>query len=288
MTRFVVTGADGMLGRAFRELLGGSEADARFGDVATCDVRSRESVRAFIGDDAEVILNCAAWTDVDGAEADEAAATAVNGDAVGVLAAHARDIGAVLVHFSTDYVFDGCATAPYPVDAPRAPVNAYGRSKARGEELLEASGAAHLLVRTSWLYAPWGKNFVRTIADAARSRDTLKVVDDQRGRPTSARELARRTLALLATGARGAFHLCDGGEATWFDLAAYVARLVAPRCHVEPCSSAEFPRPAQRPAYSVLDCSAAEERIGPAPDWRVSVRECLRYAGAAPGSAYSK
>jgi dTDP-4-dehydrorhamnose reductase len=275
MKRIAVTGARGMLGRAFREVLAGRDAATRFAGVDECDIRSAESVRAFIDDRVEAILNCAAWTDVDGAEADEPSATAVNGDGVGILAARAREVGAVLVHFSTDYVFDGRATLPYPIDAPRAPINAYGRSKARGEELLEASGATYLLVRTSWVYAPWGKNFVRTIAEAARQRPVLRVVNDQRGRPTSATELARRSLALLEAGVRGTFHVCDAGEATWFDLATHVAEIVAPSCRVEPCTSEEFPRPARRPAYSVLDTSRCDALLGPAMAWQEAVHAVL-------------
>ncbi len=275
MKRVALLGAEGMLGRAFVASLSSPELTVLRAGSRACDVRSAEQVRAFVADDVDVIINCAAWTDVDAAERDEAAATAVNGSAVGLLAARARDIGAVLVHFSTDYVFDGAATSPYPIDAPRAPINAYGRSKAVGERLLEASGAEYLLVRTSWVYAPWGRNFVRTIAAAAQTRPTLRVVDDQRGRPTSAIELAARTLALLGAGERGTHHLADQGSCTWFEFASFIAQRVAPTCRVEPCTSAEFPRPARRPAYSVLDCTAAERSIGDALPWTDAVAATL-------------
>src|SRR5690606_41203248 len=126
-----------------------------------------------------------------------------------------------------------------------------------------------------WLYAPWGKNFVRTIAKLASERPELKVVDDQRGRPTSAEHLARASLALLEGGARGTFHVTDGGECTWFELAREVAAKVAPSCRVVPCTTAEHPRPAKRPAYSVLDLRETEARIGPMPDWRATVASVL-------------
>jgi dTDP-4-dehydrorhamnose reductase len=224
------------------------------------------------------VICCAAYTDVDGAEANEALATKINGDGVGALVRRCDQLGVPLVHYSTDYVFDGNGAAPYPIDHPVAPLNAYGRSKRAGEEHVLRSGGRHLLIRTSWLYAPWGKNFVLTIAKLASARDSLKVVDDQRGRPTSAEHLARTSLALLRGEARGAFHVTDGGECTWFELARDIAATVAPRCRVEPCTSAEFPRPAKRPAYSVLDLSETERRVGAMPEWRESVAGVLARA----------
>ena len=255
---------DGMLGRALEERLPGV-ASVRFPDL---DLERPETIDRWIPAGTEIVLNCAAYTDVDGAEKDEARASAVNGTGVGALAARCREVGATLVHFGTDYVFDGRGSRPYPVDAPLAPSGAYGRSKALGERLLAESGAEHLLVRTSWLYAPWGKNFVRTIAAAADQKDSLRVVDDQRGRPTSAEHLAGATLALLERRARGTFHVSDGGECSWFDFATEIVRLRRARCTVHPCTTAEFPRPAPRPAYSVLDLSATEALLGPMPPWQ--------------------
>ena len=157
------------------------------------------------------------------------------------------------------------------MDAPLRPLNAYGRSKAVGErhiaEQVSQGGASALEIRTSWLYAPWGKNFVRTIAAAARQRPTLKVVNDQRGRPTSCEHLARTTLRLLAANARGVLHVTDGGEASWFDFATRIAAMANPACRVDPCTSAEYPRPAKRPANSVLDLGPAEALVGPMPHW---------------------
>lgn len=276
-TRLLLISPDGMLGRAVDELLarrGASFGSVRYPDL---DLTQLPSIERHVAPGLEVVVNCSAWTDVDGAEAREAVADAVNATGVGLLAARCRDVGATLVHFSTDYVFDGAGSRPYGTSEARAPVNAYGRTKARGEELLEASGCRFLLVRTSWLYAPWGTSFVRTIARLARSREELRVVDDQRGRPTSAEHLAETTLALLDADAEGTFHVTDGGECTWYELAGHVAGLVAPACRVLPCSSAEFPRPARRPAYSVLDIAGTERLLGRAmPHWIEAVSGVVR------------
>jgi dTDP-4-dehydrorhamnose reductase len=187
----------------------------------------------------------------------------------------AREIGATLVTFGTDYVFDGRSARPYAVDHPRAPQNAYGRSKALGEQLVEQSGAAHLSVRTSWLYAPWGNNFVLMMARLTRERDVVRVVDDQRGRPTSAQHLARTTLSLVEAGVLGTFHVTDGGECTWHGLATVIRDHLRHDCTIEPVTSAEFPRPAPRPPYSVLDLSATEALLGPMPSHRQSVAAAL-------------
>lgn len=262
MSRVVLLGADGMLGLTFRRRFADEGRDVVPLTRRELDVTRPEEIARVLGDAPSLLLNCTAYTDVDGAETNETLANAVNGDAVAHLAAHAQKTGSTLVCYSTDYVFDGTATTPYRVDEPRAPLNAYGRSKARGEEALEASGAAWLNLRTSWLYAPWSKNFVRTIAQAAKSRPSLRVVNDQRGRPTSTSSLVQITLGLLDEGVRGTFHATDAGECTWFDLARAVAAHVSPSTVVEPCSSAEFPRPAPRPAYSVLDTTRTEAVLG--------------------------
>jgi dTDP-4-dehydrorhamnose reductase len=160
------------------------------------------------------------------------------------------------------------------VDHARAPVNAYGRTKALGEELLERAGGRFLLVRTSWLYAPWGKNFVLTVHARMRRGEALKVVDDQRGRPTSAEYLARRTLALLDAGATGTFHACDGGECSWFELARWIAGRTGSTSPVQACRSAEVAGPV-RPAYSVLDLEKTETLLGPSTPWQDNVARVL-------------
>lgn len=283
----VILGAGGMLGTAFRQLaptLWERDGErARFFDRSACDVTDATSIRDAIAPGVSLVVNCAAYTDVDKAESDEAGALALNARAPGLIAERCMDVGATLVHFSTDYVFPGDADRPYGVDEPRRPLGAYGRSKARGEEAVERAFSAwrpgapggSLIIRTSWLYAPHAKNFVRTIARASRERPTLRVVSDQRGRPTSCRTLAEAAVRLAATNERGAFHVSDAGECTWFDLATAVARRANPACRVDPCTTSEYPRPARRPAYSVLDLSRTENLIGPMPDWRVSLDAVL-------------
>jgi len=276
----LLIGADGMLGRAFSELLAREGIAFRPLKYPEIDLTSDDSVSQALAQPTAVVVNCAAWTDVDGAETREAEATAVNGTGVGRLAAACAARGALLIHFSTDYVFSGEATAPYPVDATGEPVNAYGRSKAVGEKLLADSGCRYLLLRTSWLYAPWAKNFVRTIADMAKKRDRLRVVEDQWGRPTSAEHLAQASLALLRRfgdqPVRRTFHVTDGGSCSWFEFARAIAAQVAPQCQVDPCLATEFPRPARRPRYSVLDISDTEAAVGPMPLWQDNLADVLR------------
>lgn len=274
--RILLLGARGMLGRAWTELAARRGLEIVALDRPAFDLAQPDTLSSLPWSAADIVVNCAAFTDVDGAETAEALAMAVNADGPARLAALCREHDACLLHYSTDYVFDGRAEAPYAVDHPRAPISAYGRSKAAGEAAIERSGAQYLILRTSWLYAPWGKNFVRTMAALARTRDVLRVVDDQRGRPTSAEGLAEVSLSLVQHGARGILHACDGGECTWFQLATEIARHVAPTCRVDPCTTEEFPRPAPRPAYSVLDVAPTEARLGASlRPWREAVRDVL-------------
>ncbi|XHC27296.1 dTDP-4-dehydrorhamnose reductase [Phycisphaerales bacterium ac7] len=265
--------------------------NSRFLGRDECDITDAASIRCAI-DGWPIVVNCAAYTDVDGAEAFEDEATRINGEAVAVLGAACIETGARLVHYSTDYVFNGQrdwapATAPpYRTDEPRDPVNAYGRSKAVGESLLEPlidSGKLDaLIIRTSWVYAPWGKNFVLTIAKLASERDELTVVNDQYGRPTSALGLAETTLTLLENLVEpGIWHATDGGRGTWFDFATAIAEKTESGCVVKPCGSDQFPRPAKRPAFSVLDLSETEEVIGPMSPWEDRLDQVLIQAGLA-------
>jgi dTDP-4-dehydrorhamnose reductase len=275
----VLIGSRGMLGRAFFNELTRRRREFMPLNREQLNLADTDTIPLTIPARTKLVINCAAWTNVDGAEADEAAATRCNGAAVGALAHHCAEIGATLVNFGTDYVFRGDAggsARPYRTTDKRAPINAYGRSKAAGEQALLQSGADYLHIRTSWLYAPWGTNFVRTIAKAAREKPTLKVVSDQRGRPTSAEHLAAASLALLEKDARGIHHITDGGECTWYDFATEIVRLTSAPARVEPCTSAEFPRPAPRPAYSVLDTSQTESLLGPMPHWTVNLADVIR------------
>ena len=280
--RVLILGSRGMLGRAWTGLLTahGIPYDALGRDGL--DLEDLDAVRSLDVASYSHLINCAAWTAVDDAEAEYDRAHTANAEAVGVLGQRCANADTRFVTYSTDYVFSGTAKSPYRTDHPRDPVNAYGRSKAAGEVLLEGlggSGAPCLCIRTSWVYAPWGRNFVRTIANAATTRPELRVVDDQRGRPTSAEGLARTSLALLLADATGFAHATDGDECSWFEFACEIVRLVRTKgdaAAVLPCGSDEFPRPAPRPAYSVLDISRTEALIGPLTPWQVALADVMR------------
>jgi dTDP-4-dehydrorhamnose reductase len=265
-----------MLHRAWSELLRGWSVPHVNRARKDADLARPEMLGEALPPGTRLLINCAAWTDVDGAEAHEGAATQVNGAAVGALARLCHERGIFLVHYSTDYVFNGRATSPYAVDTPRDPVNAYGRSKAAGEEALERAGCRHLLIRTSWLYAPWGKNFVRTMARLLKNPEAqLRVVNDQRGRPTSCELLALNSARLIDASAEGTFHLTDAGECTWHEFTLEIGRRVNPSKPVAACTSAEFGRPAPRPAYSVLDISRSEQVLGRLTPWEDALADVL-------------
>ncbi len=229
----------------------------------------------------DVVVNAAAWTDVDGAEADEAAATAINGHAVARLAAACAGRGVPLLQLSTDYVFPGDGTAPYPEDAPTAPINAYGRSKLAGERAVLATERGYV-VRTAWLYGAGGGNFAATMLRLAGERDTLDVVDDQRGQPTWTVTLAERLVALgraahAGQAPAGVYHGTCSGETTWYGLARAVfveAGLDPDR--ISPTTSDRYVRPAPRPAYSVLGHARwAAAGMAPMADWRNTLHEAF-------------
>jgi dTDP-4-dehydrorhamnose reductase len=287
---YLLIGGSGMLGRAFRELLTARRIAFDAPSHAVLDLTNADAVRSAVGKKYAAVINCAAWTDVDGAETKQAEADALNGTAVANFINACVAANSLLVHYSTDYVFQG-STTPLKVNAVRQPPNAYGRSKLLGEQAIENADPQsrhHLLLRTSWLYDAWGKNFVRTIANAAKTKPALKVVNDQRGRPTSCRSLARASLALILARAnehaddgmasqhRGTFHVTDGGECTWFDFATEIAAFANPACKVDPCGSDEYKRPAVRPAYSVMDLSRTEAAVGPMPHWKATLALVLR------------
>jgi dTDP-4-dehydrorhamnose reductase len=271
----LLVGDRGMLGRAFRELFERTARAHQGLDLPDFDASEPAQVATIFRKPWSALINCAAYTNVDGAEEHEQVAMRGNATAPRVLAEACKRAGIPLVHFSTDYVFAGDAEHPYPVDGPMQPLGAYGRTKAAGEDAIRGSWAQHLIVRTSWLYAPWANNFVRTMAKLTRDKPALKVVHDQRGRPTSAEHLAKTALALLDRGATGTFHVTDGGECTWYDFTVAIAGILGRTCTIEPCTTAEFPRPAPRPAYSVLDLSKTEALLGPMPDWRENLASVL-------------
>ena len=277
----IVIGHHGQLAQSLAErggsdvsLLGRPELDLAVSGSASAALRAARP---------DLIVNAAAFTAVDLAEADETQAARINADAAGEIAIAARDLGVPLIHISTDYVFDGTATVPLPETAQTAPINAYGRSKLAGEIAVRAATDDHLILRTSWLVSPFGGNFVRTMVDLGQQRDTLSVVADQYGNPTSALDLADAILAIAAqlqagdrTGLGQIYHVAGTGIANWFDVAVAVqdelARLGRKSATVTPISTADWPTPARRPAYSALDCSKFARDFGVAmPDWRASL-----------------
>ena len=227
----------------------------------------------------QFIVNAGAYTAVDRAESEREAAFAINGRGPGILAAEAKRAGAVLIHYSTDYVFAGDRTTPYDEAAPTGPLGVYGASKLEGERAIAASGAAALTLRTSWVYSRHGQNFLVTMQRLAAARDEIRVVADQCGVPNWSRALARATAALVARGPAyiteraGLYHLSAQGQATWYEFA---RAIIGERVRVVPITTAEYPTPARRPAYAVLDATRFARTFGFAlPDWRTLLHECL-------------
>ncbi|MFJ4280356.1 dTDP-4-dehydrorhamnose reductase [Streptomyces massasporeus] len=281
--RWLITGAGGMLGRDVVEELTRRGETVVGLDRAALDITRPQAVDSAVREHRpDVVVNCAAYTAVDDAETDEARALAINGDGPRLLARACAAHDARLIHVSTDYVFSGEArTTPYPEDHPTGPRTAYGRTKLAGERaVLEELPGASAVLRTAWLYGVHGSNFVRTMIGLEARRDTLDVVDDQRGQPTWSADVAERIADLgrrLGPEAHGVFHATNSGEATWCDLAREVFSLIgADPDRVRPTSSAAFPRPAPRPAYSALAHLRWQEIGLPLPrDWRSALHEAL-------------
>lgn len=250
--KVLVIGAKGMLGQAVMRVW--AEFEPVGVDVEQLDITNPPSiVRTFDLYQPAVVINCAAYTAVDKCEQDELTAGRVNGTAVGYLAKACTLRKIQLIHFSTDYVFDGANNAGYREDEQPAPVNAYGRTKAKGEHELLAYAHQYYLVRTSWLYGPGGKNFVTTMLDLAKSKPELKVVDDQHGKPTYTDDLAAFCKVLILEHApHGIYHGVNEGETTWYEFAKEIFLQAGVSIAVVPCTSEEFPRPAKRPMWSTL------------------------------------
>jgi dTDP-4-dehydrorhamnose reductase len=267
--KILLTGSTGQVGAELDALLAPlGRVDAR--DRASLDLFYPDVIRAAVRNaKPDVIVNAAAYTAVDPAESDPDTARELNGVAPGVLAEEAKRLGALLVHFSTDYVFDGRKRSPYVEDDATNPLSVYGRTKLEGEKAVRASGARHLILRTAWVYGE-GRNFVSAILARAAAREPLRVVDDQRGAPTWSRDLAATTARLLEKKAEGTFHVTAEGEASWHEVAREVLKLNGlAGAPLEAIPTSAWPTPAKRPAYSVLDNSRLQAtgvaRIGP---WR--------------------
>jgi dTDP-4-dehydrorhamnose reductase len=272
--RLLVTGAAGMLGQdlvaagrsAGHEVLALARAEL--------DIADRGAVDDAIGAaDADVVVNCAAWTNVDGAETSPDDALAINGDGAGNVARAAAAAGAWTIHISSDYVFDGTKRSPYVESDVVGPMSSYGRSKLAGErEVAMEAPDSHTIVRSSWLFGAFGPCFPATILRLAGERDELMVVDDQVGCPTFTGHLAAAVVDLAARPARpvGIVHVAGGGDCSWYEFAREIVARAGVSCEVRPCSTAQMPRPAKRPAYSVL----RSERDAPVlPDWKHGLAE---------------
>ena len=277
--KVLITGSGGQLGGALqRSAPQGTEVTViDVGDVDLTDVASLQSYLEAQAPD--IILNAAAYTAVDKAEGDEATAQAINADAVAVMAKAMDARGGKLVHVSTDFVFDGTSSRAYRPADQRAPISAYGRTKAAGEDHLRESD---LMIRTAWVYEAGGANFVRTMIRLMNERDELGIVADQIGSPTWATGLARTIWGLVDRDAHGTFHHSDAGVASWYDFAvaiaeeAYEIGLIASMPQIKPITSADYPTPARRPAFSLLDCSATRKALGDASiHWRTNLRLML-------------
>lgn len=278
--RVLVTGGAGQLARAIQQAWQGH--DLTLMGSAELDLGSRDSIREAVQRvRPQVVVNAGAFTLVDRCESEPDRALAVNADGVGHLADACEALGGLLIQISTDYVFDGTGTRPYREDDPTHPVSVYGRTKLEGERQA-ARCRRHLIVRTSWLYDAWGRNFYNTMLNAAAQVRALRVVDDQRGAPTTCRALARQLQVAAEDGWEGLVHATCGGETTWHGFAKEIFSAAKVKADLSPCATADYPTPAKRPAYSVLD-GAHRRSLGPdlMPDWHEALHEVVErdYAG---------
>lgn len=279
----LVTGANGQLGREMQRLSAVSPNNYTFTDVAELDVTDAGAVRQAVAQTrAEVIVNCAAYTNVERAEEDEEAADRLNRGAAENLARAAEANGATLIHVSTDYVFDGTGHRPYTEAMATSPLGAYGRTKLAGEEAVKASGCRYLILRTAWLYSEYGNNFLKTMLRLTSERETLRVVFDQVGTPTYAGDLALAIFSLIETGRyagnEGVYHFTDEGVCSWYDFAVEIAAAAGHgTCRIIPCHTSEYPTKATRPAYSVLDKTRFKETFRmDIPHWREALIYCMK------------
>ena len=277
--KILVTGANGQLGSELRVLSVNSNHEFLFTDVAELDITNREDVDNYVSEHgAEIIVNCAAYTNVDKAEDDTEMADNINHLAVKNLAEVSAKYKLILIHISTDYVFDGSKNTPYLVTDPTAPLGVYGRTKLAGEKAVTDSGCDYLIIRTSWLYSSFGNNFVKTIRRLTAEKDSLKVVFDQVGTPTYAADLASAILEIIETGKyksnSGIYHFSNEGVCSWYDFAIEIRNLSGNLCDIQPCHSDEFPSKVKRPNFSVLDKTKIKETFGlKIPYWKDALRE---------------
>lgn len=280
----LVTGANGQLGNEMRIVAQDSKDNYIFTDVSELDITDADAVMKMVKDnDIKAIVNCAAYTNVDKAESDEAFAEVLNAGAVANLADAAKANDAVLVHISTDYVFGGSqGNTPRTETEPLNPTGVYGKTKMHGEQAAEKSGCKYIIIRTAWLYSEFGKNFVKTMMNLTATKPELKVVFDQVGTPTYALDLANVIYDILENrkyeGNEGIYHFSNEGVCSWYDFTKEIAETSGNmECDIQPCHSDEFPSPVVRPSYSVLDKTKIKDTFGiKIPYWTASVRKCIK------------
>ena len=275
--KILVTGANGQLGSELRVLSVNSNHEFLFTDVAELDITNREAVDNYVSEHGtDIIVNCAAYTNVDKAEDDTEMADNINHLAVKNLAEVSAKYKLTLIHISTDYVFDGSKNTPYLETDPTAPLGVYGRTKLAGEKAVTDSGCDYLIIRTSWLYSSFGNNFVKTMRRLTAEKDSLKVVFDQVGTPTYAGDLAQAILKIIDSGKyadnAGIYHFSNEGVCSWYDFAIEIRNLSGNLCDIQPCHSDEFPSKVKRPNFSVLDKTKIKETFGlKIPYWKDSL-----------------
>ena len=280
----LVTGADGQLGREMQIASRSSRNRFIFTDIAgeheRLDITDPQAIADIVRENhVNVIVNCAAYTNVDKAETDPETANLLNNIAAGNLADAMKAVNGTLIHISTDYVFQGDRNIPCREDWPTEPLSVYGKTKLAGEKSIEATGCASIIIRTAWLYSPFGNNFVKTMRDLTSSRESLKVVFDQVGTPTYAGDLAETICRIIENGQldkTGIYHFSNEGVCSWFDFAKAICEMSGNTCDIRPCHSDEFPSPVARPHFSVLDKTKIKQTFGiRIPYWTDSLKRCI-------------
>lgn len=279
----LITGANGQLGNCMRNAAKGSKDNYIFTDVAELDITNAEAVKKAVADnDIKVIVNCAAYTNVDKAETDADFAELLNAKAVRNLADAVKANEGTLIHVSTDYVFGGSlGNTPRTESEPTNPTGVYGLTKLHGEQQIEESGVKDLIFRTAWLYSEYGKNFVKTMLNLTSTKPQLKVVFDQVGTPTYAQDLADTIFRIIEgrkmDGNEGIYHYSNEGVCSWYDFTKMIAQIAGnSECDIQPCHSDEFPSPVTRPSYSVLDKTKVKDTFGiKIPYWTDSLKKCI-------------
>ena len=281
----LVTGANGQLGHEMQRVAKSSNHNYIFTDVADgyekLDITNIEDIRNMVkNNNVDIIVNCAAYTNVDKAESDYDTADLINNTAAGNLATAMKEAGGTLIHISTDYVFQGDRNTPCQEDWTTNPLGVYGKTKLAGEAAIATTGCNSIIIRTAWLYSQWGKNFVKTMQSLTATHDTLKVVFDQVGTPTFAGDLADTIAHIINTGQTnktGIYHFSNEGVCSWYDFAKLICKLSGNTCDISPCYSEEFPSPVKRPHFSVLDKKKIKETFGiKVPYWTDSLEVCIK------------